>query len=65
MNGELTLGENMADLAGINIAYDAWKRSLNGKKPPVIDGFTGEQRFFLGARRSGGRNIAMRRCCAS
>ena len=49
VNGELTLGENMADLAGITIAYDAWKRSLNGKTPPVIDGFTGEQRFFLGA----------------
>ena len=48
VNGELTLGENMADLAGITIAYDAWKRSLNGKPAPVIDGFTGEQRFFLG-----------------
>ncbi|MEI6485932.1 MAG: M13 family metallopeptidase [Sphingomonadales bacterium] len=48
INGELTLGENMADLAGINIAHDAWQRSLNGKTPPVIDGFTGEQRFFLG-----------------
>ncbi len=48
VNGELTLGENMADLAGITIAYDAWKRSLNGKKPKVINGFTGDQRFFLG-----------------
>lgn len=48
VNGELTLGENMADLAGITIAYDAWKRSLGGKQAPVIDGFTGEQRFFLG-----------------
>jgi putative endopeptidase len=48
INGELTLGENMADLAGINIAHDAWKLSLNGKKPQVIDGWTGEQRFFLG-----------------
>jgi putative endopeptidase len=48
VNGELTLGENMADLAGINIAYDAWKRSLGGKPAPVIDGFTGDQRFFLG-----------------
>ncbi len=48
INGELTLGENMADLAGINIAHDAWKLSLNGKKPKVIDGWTGEQRFFLG-----------------
>ncbi|MEY2882463.1 MAG: hypothetical protein RL490_187, partial [Pseudomonadota bacterium] len=48
INGELTLGENMADLAGINIAFDAWKLSLNGKKAKVIDGWTGEQRFFLG-----------------
>lgn len=48
VNGELTLGENIADLAGLTIAYDAWKRSLNGKPAPVINGFTGEQRFFLG-----------------
>ena len=48
INGELTLGENMADLAGINIAHDAWKLSLNGKKPDITDGWTGEQRFFLG-----------------
>ncbi len=48
VNGELTLGENMADLAGITIAYDTWKRSLGGKPAPVIDGFTGDQRFFLG-----------------
>ena len=48
INGELTLGENMADLAGINIAYDAWKRSLGGKPAPVIGGWTGDQRFFLG-----------------
>ena len=48
INGELTLGENIADLAGLNIAYDAWQRSLNGKPAPVIDGWTGEQRFFLG-----------------
>ncbi len=48
VNGELTLGENMADLAGINVAYDAYKRSLGGKDAPMIDGFTGDQRFFLG-----------------
>ena len=48
INGELTLGENMADLAGVTIAHDAWKRSLGGKPAPVIDGLTGEQRFFLG-----------------
>ncbi len=49
VNGELTLGENMADLAGITIAYDAYQRSLHGKKPPVLGGFTSDQRFFLGA----------------
>lgn len=48
VNGELTLGENMADLAGVNVAYDAYRKSLNGKPAPVIDGFTGDQRFFLG-----------------
>ncbi len=48
VNGELTLGENMADLAGINVAYDAYHKSLNGKPAPVIDGLTGDQRFFLG-----------------
>ena len=48
VNGELTLGENMADLAGVNIAYDAYKISLHGKPDRVIGGFTGDQRFFMG-----------------
>jgi len=48
VNGELTLGENMADLAGANVAYDAYHKSLEGKPAPVIDGYTGDQRFFLG-----------------
>ncbi|HTL33889.1 MAG TPA: M13-type metalloendopeptidase [Kofleriaceae bacterium] len=48
VKGELTLGENIADLAGITVAYQAYKLSLGGKPAPVIEGFTAEQRFFLG-----------------
>ena len=48
VNGKLTLGENIADLGGVTIAYAAYQKSLNGKDAPVIDGFTGPQRFFLG-----------------
>lgn len=48
VKGEFTLGENIGDLAGLTIAYDAYRTSLNGKEPPVIDGLTGDQRFFLG-----------------
>ena len=48
VNGRLTLGENIADIGGLTVAYYAWKRSLKGKPAPVIDGLTGEQRFFMG-----------------
>lgn len=48
VNGELTLGENIGDLAGVTIGYKAYQMSLNGKDAPVIDGLTGNQRFFMG-----------------
>jgi putative endopeptidase len=48
VNGEFTLGENIGDLGGITIGLLAYEMSLNGEEPPVIDGFTGIQRVFLG-----------------
>jgi putative endopeptidase len=48
INGRLTLGENLADFGGITISYAAYQKSLKGKPAPVIDGFTGPQRFFIG-----------------
>ena len=47
VNGKLTLSENIADVAGLGAAYDAYRASLNGKEAPVLQGFTGDQRFFL------------------
>ncbi len=48
VQGKLTMGENVADLAGLTVAYDAYHAALGGKPAPVIDGFTGDQRFYLG-----------------
>ncbi|MFT5313351.1 MAG: putative endopeptidase [Paraglaciecola sp.] len=48
VNGELTLGENIGDLAGVTIGYRAYKMSLNGKEAAIIDGLSGDQRFFMG-----------------
>lgn len=47
VNGEQTLGENIADVSGLTIAYLAYQKSLDGKPAPVIDGLTGDQRFFI------------------
>ena len=48
VQGKLTMGENVADLAGVTVAYDAYKASLGGQDAPVLNGTTGDQRFYLG-----------------
>ncbi|HEY5006430.1 MAG TPA: M13-type metalloendopeptidase, partial [Caulobacteraceae bacterium] len=64
VNGKLTDGENIADLGGLLIALDAYHRSLHGQPAPVIDGLTGDQRFFLAyaqSWRTKRREAALRR----
>jgi len=68
LNGELTLGENIADLAGLAAAYDAWRASLRGRPARVIGGLTGDQRFFLGyaqSRRESTREARLRSLIAT
>ena len=55
-NGKLVLGESIGDLGGLAIAYAAYEKSIEGKRPPDIDGFTPEQRFFLGWAQVWGTN---------
>jgi putative endopeptidase len=55
VNGRLTLGENIGDLGGLTVAYKAYLLSLDGGEAPVLDGFTGQQRFFLGWSQIWGR----------
>jgi predicted metalloendopeptidase len=64
VNGQQTLSENIADLAGLAVAYDAYVLSLNGKPDVVKDGFSGDQRFFISygqSWRSKVRDAALRR----
>jgi predicted metalloendopeptidase len=56
INGELTLGENIGDLSGLAVAYKAYQLALAGKPAPVLDGFTGDQRFYIGWAQVWARN---------
>lgn len=58
INGELTLGENIADLGGVNVAYDALQIAKKNQNMPTVDGFTPDQRFFLGFAQIWRRNMS-------
>ena len=65
LNGKLTLGENTADNGGVHLAFMALMKSLEDKPQPKIDGFTPQQRFFLGYARSGAKTCGRKRpACA-
>ena len=68
INGALTMGENIADLSGLLLALDAYRLSLHGRPAPILDGFTGEQRFFIAhgqAWRKKIRDAALKQTLAS
>jgi putative endopeptidase len=56
-NGKLVLGESIADLGGLAISYAAYEKSIEGKRPPTLGGFTPEQRFFMGWAQVWGANM--------
>src|SRR5262249_14776547 len=63
VNGRLTSGENIGDNGGLQVAHHSYLLSLNGRRPPTIDGFSADQRFFLGWAqiwRSQNRDAALR-----
>ena len=64
VNGKLTLSENIADVAGLAAAYDAYRLSLGGKPAPAVDGLTGDQQFFISFAQTWRSRSASRRCAS-